>query len=91
MVAKAVEWPNIKPEDKDELHRFAVFVTELHNLAKDLNMEQEINHSQNIRMITAKLPYKLRDRWRNMADGIQEENRTVIFDDDVVTFINKQA
>ena len=89
VVTKAVEWPDIKPEDKDELHHFAMFVTELHNLAKDLGMEQEINHSQNIRMITAKLPYELRDRWRNVADDIQEEKRTVIFDD--VTFINKQA
>ena len=54
MVLKAVESPDIKPEDTDELHRYAVFITEPHNLAKDLTMEQEINHSQNIRMITAK-------------------------------------
>ena len=33
MVSKAVNWPDIKPEDKDELHRYAVFITELHNLA----------------------------------------------------------
>ncbi|XP_038073046.1 uncharacterized protein LOC119741366 [Patiria miniata] len=44
MVAKAVGWPDIKPEDKDELHRYSVFITELYNLAKDLSMEQGINH-----------------------------------------------
>ncbi|XP_071486966.1 uncharacterized protein [Diadema antillarum] len=91
MMMKAVQWPDIKPEDGEELHRFSIFVTELHNLARDLNMESEVNHSHNIRLIIGKLPYKLRDKWRNRADDIQEEKQGNITFDDVVSFIAKQA
>lgn len=44
-----------------------------------------------MRAIIAKLPYKLRERWRTLACGIlDKEKRTAKFED-LVDFVNKQA
>eukprot|EP00057_Strongylocentrotus_purpuratus_P015238 XP_011669712.1 PREDICTED: uncharacterized protein LOC100890342 [Strongylocentrotus purpuratus] len=41
MMNKASQWPEIKSEDGEELHKYSTFITELHNMAIDLNMEME--------------------------------------------------
>lgn len=91
MITKASTWPIIKSEAPQELQSYAMFLTELNNLSKDLGLHQEINHSQNLRMAISKLPFKLKDKWRNLVDSIQEsQDRTISFDD-VVRFVDRQA
>ncbi|XP_054763530.2 uncharacterized protein LOC129270153 [Lytechinus pictus] len=91
MMKRAFQWQDIKPEDGEELHRFSIFVTELHNLAKDLQMLCEVDHSQSIKQVIGKLPYKLRERWRVLADDILEEKERNVTFADVVKFVTKQA
>ena len=90
MLSKAAAWPSIKAEDPEGLQGYALFLTELNNLAKDIHMEQEINHTQNLKMVISKLPFKLRDKWRSTVDSLLELNDQLSFND-CVRFITKQA
>ncbi|XP_030854473.1 uncharacterized protein LOC115929512 [Strongylocentrotus purpuratus] len=91
MMNKASQWPEIKSEDGEELHKYSTFITELHNMAIDLNMEMEVNHTQNVKMVIGRLPFKLRDKWRYKADDIVEERQRRITFGDVQAFIAKQT
>ena len=88
---RASQWPEIKPEDGEDLHRYSTFITELYNMSIYLDMQMEVNHTQNVKMVIGKLPYKLRDRWRNKADDIQEGKKRRITFADVQAFVAKQA
>lgn len=57
----------------------------------DVEYMEELDNAANMRAIIAKLPYKLRERWRSVVCSIQDkENRTAKFND-LVDFVNKQA
>lgn len=57
----------------------------------DVEFMEELDNAANMRAIIAKVPYKLRERWRSVVCSIQEhENRRTKFND-LVDFINKQA
>ena len=75
MMCKAVQWPEVKPEDGEELHRYSMFITKLHNMPIVLDMQVEVNHAQNMKMVIGNLSYTLRDWWRNLADDIPEERQ----------------
>ncbi|XP_072171980.1 uncharacterized protein [Diadema setosum] len=91
MMKKAEAWPNVKNEDAEGLQSYSLFVTELSNLAKDLQLEQEINHTQHIKMVISKLPFKLRDKWRYTVDTIQEVHEEPLTFADVVRFVSRQS
>ncbi|XP_071493377.1 uncharacterized protein [Diadema antillarum] len=91
MMKKAEAWPNVKNEDAEGLQSYTLFVTELSNLAKDLQLEQEINHTQHIKMVISKLPFKLRDKWRYTVDTIQEVHEEPLTFADVVRFVSRQS
>ena len=46
MMQRASQWPEIKPEDGEDLHRYSTFITELYNMSIDLDMQMEVNHTQ---------------------------------------------
>ncbi|XP_030836004.1 uncharacterized protein LOC115921870 [Strongylocentrotus purpuratus] len=91
MIIKAMAWPNIRGEDPEGLLSYSLFVTELGNLAKDLHLQQEIDHAQHLKMVISKLPFRLRDRWRSYVDGILQNRDEPLSFKDVVSFISKQA
>ncbi|XP_071944927.1 uncharacterized protein [Antedon mediterranea] len=86
---KAQSIDEIRSEDASALSNFSLFLLECRNAMEDLNYLSELNHTKNIQMLVAKLPYRLRGR--TTTDYIQEEKmRTVTFDD-FVEFVEKQS
>ena len=91
IMQKVQEWPDIKSNNAKALEGFSLFLHECTNTMSVLEMPSELDHVSNIRILVSKLPYKLRDKWRNRVDYIEEvEMRSVKFDD-LCDFVDKQA
>ncbi len=88
---KALEWPSIRPEDGEALHSFSFFLSGCCNAMSDISYMEEMDNAANLRAIAVKLPYKLREKWRSVACGIQEKQNARVKFKDLVDFINKQA
>ncbi len=88
---KALEWPSIRPEDGEALHSFSLFLSGCCNAMSDISYMEEMDNAANLRAIAVKLPYKLREKWRSVACGIQEKQNARVKFKDLVDFINKQA
>ena len=88
---KVSDWTPIKPEDAEALNTFSLFLTACCNAMTEVSYMEELDNVANLKAIVAKLPFKLRERWRNVVCRIQEEcDRKVKFKD-LADFINKQA
>lgn len=90
-INKALNWPTIRSVDGEALHSFGLCLTGCRNAMTDVEYMEEFDNAANMRAIIAKLPYKLRERWRSVVCGIQDrENRRAKFND-LVDFNNKQV
>lgn len=58
---------------------------------EEMEYMEEFDTVSNMRSIVFKLPYKLRERWRNRAHELQEELNCRVQILDIVSFIEKQA
>lgn len=88
---KVLNWTPIRPEDTESLNAFSLFLTACCNTMDEVSYMEELDNVANLKAIVAKLPFKLRERWRSVVCGIQERcDRRVKFKD-LVEFINKQA
>ncbi|KAK7882611.1 hypothetical protein WMY93_028785 [Mugilogobius chulae] len=90
-VNKALEWPTIKSDDGEALHAFGLYLTGCRNAMNDVEFMEELDNTANMRAIIAKLPYKLRERWRTYACGVHEWDQRRAKFEDLVDFVNKQA
>ena len=86
---KAQDLAIIKAEDTSGLTSYSLFLLEYYNTMEGLDYAEELDHTYNIKALVAKLPYKLRERWRAVSSEIQE-TRSVVFTD-LSKFVEKQA
>ncbi|KAK0131195.1 hypothetical protein N1851_034100 [Merluccius polli] len=89
-IEKALSWPMIKSEDSRTLQDFALFMRSCCNAMENLEYMEELNTISNMRKISSKLPYKLRERWRVKACELQQRYTRVRMTN-LVSFIEKQA
>lgn len=68
---KAFTWPDIEPEDPKALQAYALFLRNCHNAMEDMDMDM----ASNLRILTLKLPYKLRERWRSFVCDLQDHKQ----------------
>lgn len=88
---KVLSWPMVKPEDVKSLQTYALLLRECGNAMEDIQYMTELDMPANMKMVIMKLPYKLREKWRNTACNIMENsNRRALFFD-IVTFIERQV
>lgn len=88
---KVLDWAPIKPEDAEALNAFSLFLTACCNTMTEVSYMEELDNVANLKAIVAKLPFKLRERWRGVVCHKQEEcDRRVKFKD-LADFIHKQA
>lgn len=90
-IAKALKWPDIKAEDDIALNSHAIFLTGCRNTMEDLEFMEKMDNPTNMRMVMSKLPYKMRERWRNEAFNIKEARGGRARFSDLVLFIDRQA
>lgn len=57
----------------------------------EVSYMEELDNVANLKAIVVKLSYKLRERWRNVVCGVQEQSGRRVRFKELVEFINKQA
>ena len=88
---KAFTWTMIKAEDVKALQAFSLFLRGCRNATEHLTYMDEMNVVSNMKNILQKLPYKLRDKWRNRACQLQEERGHRATFPDLVDFMERQV
>lgn len=69
---KALGWCLIKTEDAQGLYAYSLFLRSCCNLIGDISYMQELSMPSNMRTVVMKLPFKLRERWRERACEIMD-------------------
>lgn len=90
-IDKALKWPPIKAEDGKALQTYALFLTGCCNTMQDVELMEEMDNPTNMRMVVSKLPYKMRESWRNEAFKIKEKRGIRARFADLVAFIDRQS
>ncbi|XP_017297078.2 uncharacterized protein LOC108251331 [Kryptolebias marmoratus] len=88
---KINNWPAIKSEDIKSMQAFSLFLRGCSNLTEHITYMKELDLPLNMRSIILKLPYKIRERWRNVACDLQENSGQRALFTDLVAFIEKQV
>ncbi|XP_034063576.1 uncharacterized protein LOC117540820 [Gymnodraco acuticeps] len=88
---KALGWAPLKSEDIKAFQAFSLFLRVCCNAMEDISYMSEMNMPSNIRAIIMKLPYKLREKWRNIAFEHQERRHRQAGFSDLVNFIERQV
>lgn len=71
-IEKALSWSPVKNEAVKALQLFSLFLRGCCNVMEEFLYMQELDMPSNIRAVVSKLPFKLRERWRNIAHNIGE-------------------
>ncbi|KAL6484006.1 hypothetical protein MHYP_G00088790 [Metynnis hypsauchen] len=90
-IKKAMEWPQIKPEDRKGLNTFSLFLIGCCNAVNDVDYMDEMNNPTNMKCILSKLPFKLKEKWRSYAYDIKERRKKQARFPDLVDFVYHQA
>ncbi|XP_072030174.1 uncharacterized protein [Amphiura filiformis] len=90
MLKKAKSWQEVKDEDKS-LNAFSLFLTECKNMMQTVDALSELDHSNTLKILVAKLPYRHRNLWRNKVYAIEEEQGNTVKFSDLVEFVDRQA
>jgi len=88
---KALSWPSLRTEDAQGLHAYSLFLRACSNIIDNISYMQELNMPSNMRTVVMKLPFKLRERWRERACEIMELNQGRAKFSHIVDFIKRQA
>ncbi|KAJ0068359.1 hypothetical protein NL108_005935 [Boleophthalmus pectinirostris] len=88
---KVFSWPAIKSEDLDALQSYTLFLRACCNVMMDLHSLKDLDAPTNMRAILAKLPYRLRERWRNTAYDIMDTTSQRATFKDLVAFVERQV
>uniref|UniRef100_A0AAZ1XPU5 CCHC-type domain-containing protein n=1 Tax=Oreochromis aureus TaxID=47969 RepID=A0AAZ1XPU5_OREAU len=90
-IERVSNWPPIKSDDVKALQEYGFLLRQCCNAMGDVESLHELDVSANMQAVIKKLPYKLRDKWRNVACDLQERfQRKVVFSG-VVEFVEKQV
>lgn len=57
---KVLNWTPIRPEDAEAQNAFSLFLTACRNTMAEVSYMEELDNVTNLKVIVAKLPYKLR-------------------------------
>ena len=88
---KVLKWPDIKPEDNQNLHRFSILLVCCKNVMDGNEFMTKFDNPENINKIVQKLPFGLRSSWRRYVDEITEVKRRLVTFTDLADFVEKEA
>jgi len=69
---KLANGPPIKSEDADALRRFSIALTVCKNTLKEIGYLSKMENPKTFKAIVKWLPFGLRQKWRDVADNITE-------------------
>lgn len=78
-IEKLDEWPIIRPENVEDLENLYIFLINCNHYIENLTWHNQLQNPKEIMNIVAKLPYKLRDRWRRHSHSASKKYGIVSF------------
>ena len=90
-VEKLAKGPAIKAEDGDALTRFSTLLSSCRNTLKEIGYLNKVENPDTLKAIVGRLPYGLRQRWRDVADDITENQEREITVEDLNRFVAAKA
>ncbi|XP_068720426.1 uncharacterized protein [Montipora capricornis] len=90
-VEKLAKGPAIKAEDGDALRRFSTLLSSCRNTLKEIGYLNKVENPDTFKAIVGRLPYGLRQRWRDVADDITENQEREITVEDLNRFVAAKA
>lgn len=75
-IEKALSWSPITREDSKALEGFALYLRGCRNAIAEIAYLEELDLSSNLQSLVAKLPFKLRERWRTEAYKLPERRHS---------------
>ncbi len=89
-IKKLNNWKVIKNEDGQALREYAIFLMGCSNLIEDFSSLSQLNSPAEIYKCAMKLPYKLRERWRQRVQKIQSNKNRESFQN-LTDFVHDQS
>ena len=81
----------IKSEDGVALQKYSVLLASCRNALKEISYLSRVENPDSLVKIIEKLPFSLRQKWRDVADGITNQQLREITFDDVTSFVEAKA
>ena len=90
-VDKLAKGPPIKSEDGEALRRFSTALTGCKNTLKEIGYLSKVENPDTLKAIVNRLPFGLRQKWRDVADNITEAQGREITIEDLSNFVTAKA
>ena len=90
-VDKLAKGSAIKAEDGEALRRFSILLTSCKNTLQDIGYLNKVENPDTMKTIVSRLPYGLRQKWRDVADNITENQEREITIGDLSNFVTSKA
>ena len=90
-VEKLSSGPTIKAEDGEALKRFSIALTGCKNTLTEIGYLSKLENPDTLRAIVQRLPFGLRQKWRDVADNITETQNREITIADLSDFVSAKA
>ncbi|XP_047741664.1 uncharacterized protein LOC125179586 [Hyalella azteca] len=73
-------WPEIKSEDAHAFTELSLYLMRCQNYLKDASQANPLQNPKVIMEVILKLPYKLREQWRQKTRTLMRSSRPVVFE-----------
>ena len=90
-VEKFINGSPIKAEDGDSLEQFSISLLSCSNTLKAIGYLNKIENPNGMKKIIERLPYKLQERWRDVADKIMNDEEREVTIEDIAKFVETKA
>lgn len=81
----------VASEDASALQRFLVMLTHCKNALKEIGYQSKIENPDTMQKIVERLPFGLRQKWREKADSITEGKKREVSIEDIADFVEAKA
>ena len=89
--SKALNWPEVKPEDSTSLNRFSIFLMRCKNAMASSKYLSKLEQPDTIQRLVMKLPFNLRRTWRHLVNHIMETKERNVTFSDLAEFVDNEA
>ena len=90
-VTRVTNRPPIKHEDGQALQKFSILLTSCKNTLREVGYFNKIENPDSMQRVIERLPFPLRQRWRNVADDITNIKHREITFEDIASFVESKV
>ena len=90
-VTRVTNGPPIKHEDGQAFQKFSILLTSCKNTLREVGYLNKIENPDSMQRVIERLPFPLRQRWRDVANDITNNKHREITFEDIASFVESKA